>query len=173
MSDMGVGLGVYMSNDMLYNFFYSRLTTIDKCGAFMSHFSIRFITSTLVFTIQAAHAQQIPPENSRPQSRVIEEVLVTANKTEQSVQDIPGSVQALTGEFLQKTNVNDFADVSSYIPNLMVTETDFSPQIAIRGMQSTGTGDNSVGLVLDDLVLSQADFFHMGFFDLERIECTP
>ncbi len=122
-----------------------------------------------VHVLQAAHAQQ-SSQPAQPQGRVIEEVLVTANKTEQSVQDIAGSVQAVTGEFLSKVNVNDFAEVSSYVPNLMVTETDFSPQVAIRGMQSTGVGDNSVGLVIDDLVLSQQDFFHMGFFDLERIE---
>lgn len=123
----------------------------------------------VIHILESAHAQQ-PSQATQPQGRFIEEVIVTANKTEQSVQDIPGSVQAVTGEFLQKADVNDFAEVASYMPNLMVTETDFSPQIAIRGMQSTGVGDNSVGMVVDDLVLSQQDFFHMGFFDLERVE---
>ncbi|MFQ3200568.1 MAG: iron complex outermembrane receptor protein [Zhongshania sp.] len=115
-------------------------------------------------------AQQPNAANTKSKKRVIEEVIVTANKTEQSVQDIPGSIQALTGEFLQKANVNDFSEFAGYMPNVMVTETPYAPEIAIRGMQSTGAGDNSVGLVIDDLVLSQRDFFSLGFFDLERIE---
>ncbi len=122
---------------------------------------------------QFAYAQQQAPASGEAQGRVIEEVIVTANKTEQSVQDVAGSVQALTGDFMQKANLNDFSDIAKYVPNTTLADNGVEPEIAIRGVQSVaaiGGGDNSVGLVIDDLALARQTFFHLGFFDLERIE---
>ncbi|WP_372783794.1 TonB-dependent receptor [Litorivivens sp.] len=122
---------------------------------------------------QLTFAQQQAPASAEVQGRVIEEVIVSANKTEQSVQDIAGSVQALTGDMMQKANLTDFTEISKYIPNTQLTDDGLEPTIAVRGVRSVaaiGGGDNSVGLVIDDLALSRQTYFHAGFFDLERIE---
>lgn len=131
-----------------------------------------FVTAIAAALLESAFAQQASV-NASAQGRVIEEVIVSANKTEQSVQDIAGSVQALTGDMMQKANLTDFTEISKYIPNTQLTDDGLEPTIAVRGVRSVaaiGGGDNSVGLVIDDLALSRQVYFHSGFFDLERIE---
>ena len=50
----------------------------------------------------------------------LEEVVVTATKRAASVQDIPMSVEAVTGEALNQQGISDFEDLSSTIPNFSV-----------------------------------------------------
>ena len=67
-------------------------------------------------------------------TRVIEEVVVTAQKTVESLQDVPISVSALSGDFMQDNAIGDLVEVSTYVPNVRVEFTSpSSPQVFIRG----------------------------------------
>ena len=79
-------------------------------------------------------------------SLVIEEVVVTARKQEESSQDVPIAITALTSE-LKNSSIRDLKDVTGYSPNVTITEDGSrgggGAVINIRGLSPTRSDDNS------------------------------
>ena len=98
-------------------------------------------------------------------SDVIEEVLVTARKREESLLDIPESVQAIGGADIDRMNIKSLEDIGFLIPNLNLSpRADGFPNVSIRGLGSFGN-TQGVGFYLDDVqVFSDAS---SRFGDLE------
>lgn len=113
-------------------------------------------------------------ESTRPPRRTIEEIVVTAQKTEQSLSDVPVSVTALQGDFIQNNAVGDLTEASTYVPNVRVESTSpTSPQVFIRGFGTNTFNPSfepSVGLVQDDVFFARGSYFTESMFDLARIE---
>jgi len=101
-------------------------------------------------------------------SDVIEEVIVTARKREESLLDIPESVQAIGGADIDRQNIKSLEDVGFLIPNLnLSTRADGFANVSIRGLGSFGN-TQGVGFYLDDVQLFSDASSRFG--DLERIE---
>lgn len=105
--------------------------------------------------------------------RALEEIVVTAQKTAQSLQDVPVSVSAIDGDSLQQSGRFDAAGLEELVANIEIDLDPQAPVIGIRGF-STET-DNvgfepAVGLVMDDVALGRPEFIPDGMFDIERIE---
>ena len=101
-------------------------------------------------------------------SDVIEEILVTARKREESLLDIPESVQAIGGADIDRQNIKSLEDVGFLIPNLnLSTRADGFANVSIRGLGSFGN-TQGVGFYLDDVQLFSDASSRFG--DLERIE---
>jgi iron complex outermembrane receptor protein len=86
--------------------------------------------------------------------RVLEEIIVTAQKREQSLQDVPVSVSVIDGEFIKEAGLIDIQDMVQYVPNIKVNFDDLMPTITIRGFGTPPFGralEPSVGLVIDDV----------------------
>ena len=106
--------------------------------------------------------------------QAIEEIVVTAQKREQALQDVPLSVQALTGDLIDSVSMRDFTDVITLVPGASETFAVTATQKAfqIRGVFS-GDGDDTVGYYVND-----AAYFLYGngtapigrVFDMERVE---
>ncbi len=125
---------------------------------------------TLLASAVALSSHSVFAQNNR----VIEEVVVTAQKTVQSLQDVPISVSALSGDFMQDNAIGDLVEVSTYVPNVRVEFTSpSSPQVFIRGF-GTNTFNPSfepaVGLVQDEIFFGRGTYFTESMFDLERVE---
>ncbi len=102
----------------------------------------------------------------------LEEIVVTAQKREQSLQDVPISISVVSGEVLKDAGIDNIEDLQAYIPNLQMTETGISTQMYVRGI---GTGNNqgfeqSVGQYIDGIYYGRQQLIRAPFFDLERIE---
>jgi len=110
-----------------------------------------------------------------------EEVIVTANRREENLQDVPITIQTLNGEQLKDLHVTTFNGLLHYTPN--VTFSGNGPgtgNIFIRGLGSAGTGNQSmstaapfpnVGLYLDDQSMQfPARNNDVYMVDLERVE---
>lgn len=107
------------------------------------------------------------------QPRVIEEVVVTAQKTEQSLQDVPVSVSTLGGETVEQAGLDDVQDMVMYVPNVKYSSGGATPVLAIRGFGSglAGRGiESPVGSVIDDVFYGHASYLNDGVFDLQRME---
>lgn len=79
-------------------------------------------------------------------SQALEEIVVTAQRKSESLQNVPITVTALTGENLAELGVTNFADYAKFVPNL--TASSQAPgigQIYIRGLASTQDGSQSSG----------------------------
>jgi outer membrane receptor protein involved in Fe transport len=102
----------------------------------------------------------------------LEEIIVTATKKEESLQDISVSVSVISGDKIQEAGFHDFTGISQYIPNFAVSENAISTIISMRGI---GAGSNqsfeqSVGLFVDGVHLAKGRQYRTGLFDIERVE---
>ena len=104
----------------------------------------------------------------------IEEVVVTATKKAESVQDLAISIEAFTAESLEKNLVKDSSDLAEIVPGLITDKGIGSgSSYAIRGTGSYGVGAAVVGAVV--IATNGHDsgagaFADIGFLDVERIE---
>src|SRR5687767_10604446 len=103
---------------------------------------------------------------------VLEEVVVTAQKREESLQDVPLSVEAVTGDKLADVGIVRLDDLKGYVPNLQMSETGIANNIYIRGI---GSGLNqgfeqSVSLYQDGVYRGRGHQARMPFLDLARVE---
>jgi outer membrane receptor protein involved in Fe transport len=99
---------------------------------------------------------------------VIEEVLVTARKREESILDIPESVTAISGFDIAKQGIKGLDKIGLAIPNLnLAMRADGYPNVSIRGIGAFGL-TQGVGFYLDDVQLFSDASSRFG--DLERIE---
>lgn len=106
------------------------------------------ITRT-VAAILSAHAAQATfaaeAAGSGP-SAELQEVIVTANRRSENMQDVPITIQALTGEMLTQLNVATFDDYVKFLPNVSVSSNGPGQgQIYMRGLASTQDGSQSSG----------------------------
>ena len=103
----------------------------------------------------------------------IEEILVTATKRTQNLQDISVSMTALSGDKLDAFGFEDTRDIFSQIPNVSSSEGSFSADITIRGNSTLNpslAGEDNVALYFDE-VYRPAAFYGGGvMMDVERAE---
>lgn len=119
---------------------------------------------------------------AQQQSLVIDEVVVTAQKRSENLQDVPISIQALGGERLEELNLVNFADYTKMLPSVAMemngtagAGSSFS-LVYMRGIATAGDGQAttslpSVGMYLDELPITtiQGNLdIHM--YDIARVE---
>ncbi|MFA7553257.1 MAG: TonB-dependent receptor [Spongiibacteraceae bacterium] len=116
--------------------------------------------------------QAMLPLQLSAQNLVLEEVLVTAQIRTESLQDVPISVSAVSGEKLQEAGIDKIEDLQAYVPNLTMSETGIGTNIFIRGI---GSGINqgfeqSTGMYIDGVSYGRAQLSRAPFLDLARVE---
>jgi len=117
-------------------------------------------------TIGAAVAQA--------QENALEEVVVTAQKRAESLQEVPISITAISAETLRQDQVASLHDISEKTPNLIIsTFSPGQPEIAIRGIGTKEDGaaaSDSTVVSIDDVYIAARTAQVFDIFDLERIE---
>ncbi len=105
---------------------------------------------------------------------LIEEVVVTARKRDESLMDTPVSVSALTASDLSRFQVDDLGDLQNVVPNLSLNIGDAANAVIyIRGVgqrDSLSFADPGVGVYLDDVYMGRAQGSFLDVVDVERIE---
>jgi iron complex outermembrane receptor protein len=109
------------------------------------------------------------------QPLVLEEVIVTAQKRSQSLQDVPVAVNAFTADVIQEAGIVNVGDLATLTPSLNVSAvgTPFTSRLAIRGIgtaQSDPALEPSVGLYVDGVFLNRSGLGTSDLTDIERIE---
>jgi outer membrane receptor protein involved in Fe transport len=104
--------------------------------------------------------------------RALDEIVVTAQKREQSLMDVPISVSAVTGEKIKDSNIQRFEDMSIYVPNFKVTQDPIGDKIGIRGLQSSNQAgfEQSVGTFVDGIYRGRGVQSRFAFLDVGMIE---
>ncbi len=113
-----------------------------------------------------------------PPSEELQEIIVTAEKRESTVQKTPISITAISGSDLQAQGLSDMASVAQQVPGVSFkTSGPGQTEFEMRGLTSTGGESPTVGFYLDDAVLTPAAMAQNGktvidpsLFDLNRIE---
>ena len=105
-------------------------------------------------------------------TQTLEEVIVTAQIREQSLQDVPISVSAIDGEVIEDRSVDNLQSLSASIPNFMVVETQIDTSISIRGVRSGANKgfEQSVPMNFDGVTYPRSQLARTPLVDLERVE---
>ncbi|MDD9961701.1 MAG: Plug domain-containing protein, partial [Gammaproteobacteria bacterium] len=104
----------------------------------------------------------------------IGEVLVTARKREERLQDVPAAVSAYNTEELRDRGVDNITEVARLTPNVTINETSGlyagAIQVFIRGIGNDPGFDQGVGIYVDDVYLNRIGGALLDVYDVERIE---
>jgi outer membrane receptor protein involved in Fe transport len=104
----------------------------------------------------------------------VEALIVTAQKREEDIQDVPIAISAFTQEQLERSQVAGGPDLMTQIPNMTFTKTNFSTySIQIRGIGTqaiSATTDAAVAVAFNNTPFIRNRFFEQEFYDLQRVE---
>jgi iron complex outermembrane recepter protein len=120
----------------------------------------------------SAFAQAAPEEEESG----IKDIVVTAQRRSESVQDVPIAISAFSSEQLEAQGITNTFQLGQYIPNLFAlnnTGLGSANGYYLRGLgntESIATFDPPVGTYLDDIYLSRQNANNLSFFDVERVE---
>lgn len=133
------------------------------------------VAASLSWTARAAaqEAEEAAEEAGPTRTQSLSQIIVTAQKREQKLQDVPVSITALGGETLDELKITDLRSVQTYVPNMAVLNSGVNPVVFIRGFGSGPNNvafDQEVSVYLDGIYGGRGAQFSAPFFDLERME---
>ena len=123
-----------------------------------------------------ALVSSLPLSSVQAQTLALEEIIVTAQKRAQSVQDVPIAITALSEEMLANQNIYDVLDLQRAVPSLTVVRgynKAISVPIVIRGMGTVAAQpafEGSVGTYLDGVYRSRPGMVLSSMLDIGRVE---
>lgn len=127
--------------------------------------------SVFAFHSAALAADAAPPA---PDPGDNEEILVTAQKIEQRLVDVPITISVMTNDRMRTLGVNDLDELSNYVPGLNIQEQSANnPGIVIRGITSdSGSAQQAarVTLYYNGVDISRSRGAYQGVYDVDRIE---
>ena len=111
------------------------------------------------------------------ETTVFEPVIVTAQKREQSIYDVPVAISAFSADTIEKQGISDLTDIGKFVPNLNVTEfgaghtSSANPFIRGIGLQDhLITTDPGVGVYVDGIYLGRQIGQNWSLANIERVE---
>ena len=143
-------------------------------GAFLR--LIRLTSKAFAVAFLAVTMALMPTQSVQAEGvNVIEEIIVTARKREESLQETPLAVSVLTSETIESQRIEGIRDLGTIVPGLITTESTSSTAglVFLRGVGSgslTPLIDQAVSVNVDGVGISSASLMNAGMFDLERIE---
>ncbi len=121
-----------------------------------------------------AAAQEEQPEAPPPEIVGLDEVIVTAQKRQQSLQDVPLSVSAFSGDMLKESRMADIRGLVDFTPGFSgKTEDGFTDALAMRGIATNDFGiggDPSVAMFVDGIWSGRTGGVMTALYDVERAE---
>ena len=138
----------------------------------MTHqFNRRFTRSKLFLSV-AATAAILAGSNTYAEGLVLEEIVVTAQKRAESLQDVASSIVAVTSEALDNNGITEFSDAAKMVPGLNMKQTNATnTSISLRGLtyNRQSAGSESVDTYWNGTTYSSVAVFS-SMFDVDRLE---
>ncbi|WP_103727480.1 TonB-dependent receptor [Novosphingobium sp. HII-3] len=110
---------------------------------------------------------------ARSSGRAADEIIVTAQRRSESVQDVPVTVNAFDAALVEERRIIDLTDLATQAPGLRFSEFANAGNISIRGIGTafvSGNGESSVGIYIDGVAVPQTKAFGLGQFDIGAVE---
>ena len=132
--------------------------------------------ATAAFLTAPASAQTADAHQAAPVVDDDKVIVVTARRREESIQDVPLSITAISGEALAKNGTLEITEIAQEVPNLTLevsrgTNTTLTAFIRGVGQQDPVAGfEAGVGLYVDDIYLNRPQGAVLDIYDVERIE---
>lgn len=137
-----------------------------------SAFGSALVSVAGLTTVSSAQAQETPPV-AAPEEPMPWEIVVTAQRREEALNDVPISIVAIGNEELRNRNVTDVSRLEQVAPGLQLGRSGTDARPAIRGTyteQIQGNSDPRVGFYIDEIYQSRTSQLSVPFVDLARVE---
>lgn len=132
------------------------------------------VSASILGLIMAMPAlAQAPAEADSSASDASNEIVVTAQKREQSLQDVPLSITAIAGDTLAERGINDVTTLSTSVPGLNFGQSGSDARPAMRGVRTEEVdagNDPVIGFFVDGAYKPRTSQALAAFIDLERVE---
>jgi outer membrane receptor protein involved in Fe transport len=130
---------------------------------------MKTLTKTIIATSVAVFSGLYGMQSS---AQALEEVVVTATKRAEGLQDVPIAISVMSGAAIEERGLTNLEDLTVYMPNIHVAEGGAGTQLFIRGI---GSGINygfeqSVGTFIDGVYYGRGRSARGKFLDIERVE---
>ncbi|MFM5914315.1 MAG: TonB-dependent receptor [Chakrabartia godavariana] len=133
-----------------------------------------YVTSVSAFAMLAATPALAQTAQAGEGSYAADEIIVTAQRQAQSLQEVPIAVSAFSAEALEKQQIDNSSDLQLTLPNVTFSKGNFTgSSFTIRGIGDLCVGvscDSATAIHLDGTPLLGTRLFETEFFDMERIE---
>ena len=137
-----------------------------------------YFAGAFLLSSTALHAQAVAQSSAEPyaEANAGDAIIVTAQRREQSLQDVPVAVSAFSAKDIETRQVNSTLDLVDYVPNLIGhhnTAVGTANAYSMRGLSNTesiATFDAPVGTYIDDIYVSRQGANDFALFDVERVE---
>ncbi len=133
----------------------------------MNNFKRSILSSAIAVSCVTAYANDAKP-------LAVEEVVVTAQKRSQSLQDVPIAVQAVTADTMRQNGISTLSDMSSISPGFKIADTQSTFKVsALRGVNSYGFGfgvEESIPFYLDGIYLGNGFEMLGDLLDIRQVE---
>ena len=124
-------------------------------------------------TTNAASATNPEQTASAPAAGQIEEIMVTAQRRSQNLQNVPIAITAISASRLENANVNVTSDLPSLVPSLTLADSVgfLEPRIRGVGNSSAGAGiENSVAIYVDGVYYSSSPGSLLSLYNIQQVE---
>jgi len=130
------------------------------------HLSIGAAAAMLMSS--AAQAADVPSADGSQ----LEEIVITAQKRNEDLQQVPISVQAISSQTLSELNYNSLEELTQTVPGVHISTGSFANTLSIRGISSGNNPgfDQSVATFVDDIYHGRSRMSDATFLDLDHIE---
>ncbi|MGQ3026173.1 TonB-dependent receptor [Sphingomonadaceae bacterium 3R27C6] len=145
------------------------------CTNRMRFWTAGSLTIAALLSAAPAAAQEAAPSPAADTAEEggLSEIVVTAQKRSQNLQDVSATVQALSGDDLAKNGINDVSRLEQLSPGMVFAKGGNDSKIALRGANSNSTfADNTsiVGFFVDGVFKPRSSQQSRAFFDVQRLE---
>src|SRR5580698_8422787 len=120
-------------------------------------------------TVQAGESTSDVPN----QSANLQEIIVTAEKREERLQDVPISLVVLNAVQLARQNIASVDDLALVVPGLSIEDTGITRYISLRGISNfSGAGASLIGAYVDEADITAGAVRQLGvdIYDIQRVE---
>lgn len=125
--------------------------------------------AALISCTCAAYAQEAGPEAGLQ----VEEIVVTAQKRQEGLQDVPIAISVVSGESIERMGVRNLEEIATATPGFQIQQSPAQSGIYIRSIGSGASNqgfEQSVGLFIDGVYAGRERLFQAPFLDIERVE---
>ena len=132
------------------------------------------VSATALFMAAAPVWAQTSASQADPTPAVVDDIIVTAQKREQSVQDVPIAVTALSSEALEARQIEGGSELLRAVPNVTFSKANFSMyNFSIRGIGTkavSASSDPAVAVSFNNTPLIRNRLFEQEYLDVDRVE---
>ncbi|HLL58532.1 MAG TPA: TonB-dependent receptor plug domain-containing protein, partial [Allosphingosinicella sp.] len=152
------------------------LASVSYFAAVVGGASAAGAQSTAPAPAASAAERQEEADAAAEQQGGIADIIVTAQRRAESLQDVPIAISAFSAEQLEAQGVSNTLELGRFVPNLVAqnnTGIGSANSYYLRGLGSTetiATFDPPVGTYVDDIYLSRQNANNLSLFDVERVE---